>query len=179
MSLRLCIQVVVGWCTRTSPQLASQHAPQPTGELRAAVGQLTNPCRPPAPPHAGQQLYKEVKQASDSMLGVPSQCVVAKKASSGRGRGGKGAQQGGSLLVCRMLRAGQQHCHNRLSRLCLPTGRHRLPCPWPPPVLVRPAALVSVELGCLQPARGQPACLCPSSPCSMCSPCIGAAPTWP
>lgn len=26
-----------------------------------------------------QQLYKEVKQASDSMLGMPSQCVVAKK----------------------------------------------------------------------------------------------------
>ncbi|PRW57108.1 argonaute 1 [Chlorella sorokiniana] len=40
-------------------------------------------------PDTGQQLYKEVKQASDSMLGVPSQCVVAKKAGIGfpaRGR---------------------------------------------------------------------------------------------
>lgn len=44
---------------------------------------------PPLPRSAGQQLYKEVKQASDSMLGVPSQCVVAKKAGIGfpaRGR---------------------------------------------------------------------------------------------
>ncbi|EFN55085.1 hypothetical protein CHLNCDRAFT_134979 [Chlorella variabilis] len=40
-------------------------------------------------PDTGQQLYKEVKQAGDSMLGIPSQCVVSKKAGIGfpaRGR---------------------------------------------------------------------------------------------
>lgn len=40
-------------------------------------------------PDTGQHLYKDVKQASDSMLGMPSQCVVAKKAGIGfpaRGR---------------------------------------------------------------------------------------------
>ena len=32
---------------------------------------------------AGAELYKEVKRASDSYLGVPSQCFVARKASIG------------------------------------------------------------------------------------------------
>lgn len=32
---------------------------------------------------AGTDLYKEVKRASDSFIGVPSQCFVAKKASIG------------------------------------------------------------------------------------------------
>jgi hypothetical protein len=68
----------------------------------AATSTNANSCPPPPAPHAparcphsatvltaGQQLYREVKQASDSMLGVPSQCVVAKKAGIGfpaRGR---------------------------------------------------------------------------------------------
>ena len=32
---------------------------------------------------AGAELYKEVKRASDSYLGIPSQCFVARKASIG------------------------------------------------------------------------------------------------
>jgi eukaryotic translation initiation factor 2C len=32
---------------------------------------------------AGAELYKEVKRASDSHIGVPSQCFVTRKASIG------------------------------------------------------------------------------------------------
>lgn len=32
---------------------------------------------------AGADLYKQVKRASDSFLGMPSQCFVARKASVG------------------------------------------------------------------------------------------------
>ena len=43
------------------------------------------PCtgKPSGPVRADAELYKEVKRASDSFLGVPSQCFVTRKASIG------------------------------------------------------------------------------------------------
>ena len=72
------------------PIMCSPSSPtRPPSVLCPAAPYRTAPhCVPPYCT-AGQQLYREVKQASDSMLGVPSQCVVAKKAGIGfpaRGR---------------------------------------------------------------------------------------------
>ena len=71
------------------PGAASPVSGLPT-DLHPPAGPYSPAAAAPSPPSAaGQQLYKEVKQAGDSMLGIPSQCVVSKKAGIGfpaRGR---------------------------------------------------------------------------------------------
>ncbi|KAL4452075.1 hypothetical protein ABPG75_007737 [Micractinium tetrahymenae] len=87
-----------GVATPTNPLPPCVMAPRnaaPAEVMRRAAEQARQTFNAPAQlilvvlPDTGKQLYKEVKQAGDSMLGIPSQCVVAKKAGIGfpaRGR---------------------------------------------------------------------------------------------
>ncbi|PSC71066.1 argonaute 1 isoform B [Micractinium conductrix] len=77
------------------PCVFGQRGAAPAQVMRQAADQARSAFGKPCQlilvvlPDTGQQLYKDVKQAGDSMLGIPSQCVVAKKAGIGfpaRGR---------------------------------------------------------------------------------------------
>ncbi|KAL4551142.1 hypothetical protein Ndes2526B_g05451 [Nannochloris sp. 'desiccata'] len=73
-----------------NPPLISPNPNSPAGPvLERAMQQAAQKFRKPADlilvilPDTGTELYREVKQAGDSYLGVPTQCVVAQKAKIG------------------------------------------------------------------------------------------------
>ena len=56
--------------------------------------------------HTGAELYKEVKRASDSYIGVPSQCFVTRKASIGVPQVAKPALSLAPCMIHRVAIAG-------------------------------------------------------------------------